>query len=432
MSERYKQSETLHRRAAKTLVGGVNSPVRAYKSVDLNPILIKHGEGSKVTDVDGNDYLDLVGSYGPMVLGHQHAHVQKEVSKSLLQGYSFGATTEMEIALAEFVCAHLTSCDKIRFVNSGTEATLSAIRLARAFTGRNKIIKFSGCYHGHADVFLVQAGSGLATLGIPDSKGTTANAVKDTLVAQYNDIESVSSLFQQYRNDIAAVIIEPVAGNMGIVLPEDGFLTDVKLLCEQNQALFIADEVMTGFRGHFGLACEIFGVQPDIVCLGKIVGGGFPVGAYGAREEIMNMVAPLGPVYQAGTLSGNPVAMTAGLATLTKLKALNPYEQFRKNAATIVSTIRDASEKTGIPTDTNMFGSMVHFFFHEPDVRNFSDAQESDTALFARFFKSMLDRGIFLPPSQFEAWFLNTELSTRDMNLLVQAIQDSFAEIANS
>ncbi len=432
MSDRYSQSETLHQRATQRMVGGVNSPVRAFKSVGLNPILMDNGLGSKITDVDKNDYLDLVGSYGPMILGHRHPSVQEEVLKSLEKGYSFGATSEKEIELAEFICDHIDTIDKIRFVNSGTEATLSAVRLARAYTGKDKIIKFSGCYHGHADIFLVQAGSGLATLGIPDSQGTTANAVKDTLVANYNDLNDVENLFEKYADEIAAVIIEPVAGNMGIVLPKEGFLSGVKELCEKNNALFIADEVMTGFRGQFGLASEMFGVAPDITCLGKIVGGGFPVGAYGAKEEIMNLVAPLGPVYQAGTLSGNPVAMSAGLATLKELKRLNPYDTFNKQSSEIVSAVQSYSEQFGIATDTNMFGSMVHFFFHQKSVSNFTEAQQSDTNRFSKFFSHMLDAGIYLPPSQFEAWFLNTAIDDHDMEMLKSSIQDSFHKIANT
>jgi len=340
----FKNSQKLYNKGLENLVGSVNSPVRAFASVGGNPLFIKKAKGSKITDVDGNKFVDLVLSYGPMILGHRHKKVQKAIDKALKNGYTFGASTKNEIKLAKIVCDAFPGMDKVRFVNSGTEAVLSGIRLARAFTGKDKIIKFAGCYHGHQDALLVAAGSGLATLSLPGSKGVPEGAVKNTLIANYNDLESVKAHFEEH-DDIAGVILEPVAGNMGVVTPKENFLKELKTYLESKGALLIVDEVMTGFRSKFGGAQELFDVEADITCLGKVIGGGFPVGAYGARNEIMEEVAPLGGMYQAGTLSGNPIAMAAGISTLTELKRQKPYEEFNKVAEIIEGFLLESAKK---------------------------------------------------------------------------------------
>ncbi len=419
----FQQSKMLFDRAKKHLVGGVNSPVRAYKSVGGNPLFIKKGKGSKIYDVDNNEYVDLVGSYGPLILGHAHQTVVEEVEKSLKQGFSFGATGEKEIELAEVVCNAFPGMDMIRFVNSGTEATMSAIRLARAYTKRNKIIKFAGCYHGHEDNLLVAAGSGVVTLGLPGSEGVPQEVVKDTLVALYNDIESVKKLLEQFEGEVATIIIEPVAGNMGVVKPKDDFLKKLRTLATEHKIVLIVDEVMTGFRSQFGGAQELLGIEADITCLGKVIGGGFPVGAYGGRKEIMEMVAPLGGVYQAGTLSGNPIAMTAGLATLKELKKLDPYSQFKKQTAYLKEQMIEIAEQHNVPIQVNSFGSMINVFFTDQKVVDFETAQTCDTEKFAEFFWSMTDAGIFLPPSQFEAWFLSAVHNDEDIEKIIEAFE---------
>ncbi|SDR78252.1 glutamate-1-semialdehyde 2,1-aminomutase [Polaribacter sp. KT25b] len=426
---KFKKSEKLYKKGLKNLVGAVNSPVRAFSSVGGNPLFIKKAKGTKITDVDGNKYIDLVLSYGPMILGHRHKKVQKAVEKALKNGYSFGASTENEIKLAKIVCDAFPGMDKVRFVNSGTEAVLSGIRLARAFTGKDKIIKFAGCYHGHQDALLVAAGSGLATLSLPGSKGVPEGAVKNTLIANYNDLESVKKHFKEYK-DIAAVIIEPIAGNMGVVLPEDNFLVELKKYLESKGALLIADEVMTGFRSKFGGAQELLGVQADITCLGKVIGGGFPVGAYGARNEIMEMVAPLGGMYQAGTLSGNPIAMAAGIATLTELKKQNPYEHFEEIASILEVLLLESAKKHKIGLVVNRFGSMINPFFLKGEVTNFVEAQLSDTKKFAVFFWEMINNGVFLPPSQFEAWFLSSALTDKDIKKIATAIDKAMLAVS--
>ncbi len=425
----FKNSQKLYNKGLKNLVGSVNSPVRAFASVGGNPLFIKKAKGSKITDVDNNTYVDLVLSYGPMILGHRHKKVQKAIDKALKNGYTFGASTENEIKLAKIVCDAFPGMDKVRFVNSGTEAVLSGIRLARAFTGRDKIIKFSGCYHGHQDALLVAAGSGLATLSLPGSKGVPEGAVKNTLIAEYNNLDSVKAHFEAH-DDIAGVIVEPIAGNMGVVIPEEGFLTELKSYLVSKGALLILDEVMTGFRSTFGGAQEVLGVEADITCLGKVVGGGFPVGAYGARNEIMEMVAPLGGMYQAGTLSGNPIAMAAGIATLTTLKKQNPYVQFNTVAATIQDALLSSAEKHGVAVTVNRFGSMMNPFFTDVTVTNFEDAQTSDTDKFAVFFWEMMRNGVFLPPSQYEAWFLSSALSEKDLVKIKNAIDAAMAKVA--
>ena len=427
----FKKSQKLYEKGLVNLVGAVNSPVRAFTSVGGNPLFIKRGRGSQIIDVDGNKYVDLVLSYGPMIIGHRHKKVQKAVHKALKNGYSFGASTENEITLAKIVCDAFPGMDKVRFVNSGTEAVLSGVRLARAYTGKDKIIKFSGCYHGHQDSLLVAAGSGLATLSIPGSKGVPKEAVKNTLIATYNDLDSVKKHFEEH-SDIAGVIIEPVGGNMGVVIPQNGFLKELKDFLHTKGALLIADEVMTGFRSKFGGAQELLGAEADITCLGKVIGGGFPVGAYGARNEIMECVAPLGGMYQAGTLSGNPIAMAGGISTLKELKRQNPYEKFNHIGERIETILLHAGEKYNVDVTVNRFGSMMNPFFTKVAVTNFAQAQTSDTSKFAIFFWEMIKNGVFLPPSQFEAWFLSSAISEEDISKIENAVDKSFQKIKES
>jgi len=428
---KFKNSERLYKKGQKHLVGAVNSPVRAFASVGGTPLFIKKAKGSKITDEDDNEYIDFVLSYGPMILGHRNKIVENEVKNALKKGTTFGATTKGELKLAQMVCEAFPGMDKVRFVNSGTEAVLSAIRLARAFTGHDKILKFAGCYHGHSDALLVAAGSGLATLSIPGSKGVPDDAVKNTLIAEYNNIESVKAHIEKHQ-DIAAVFIEPIAGNMGVVLPTPEFIKELRAITKENGILLVVDEVMTGFRSKFGGAQELLGIEADITCLGKVVGGGFPVGAYGARNEIMEMVSPLGEMYQAGTLSGNPIAMACGIATLKELEFQNPYKKFDKIAKQLEATLLDAAEKNGIDLQVNRFGSMINPFFTKEKVVNFKTAQSSNTELFKIFFWAMVENGIFLPPSQFEAWFLCTELSKKDILKTETAIYKAMEAVANT
>ena len=423
------KSIELYTKGKKNLVGAVNSPVRAFKSVGGVPVFIDHAKGSKIFDVDGNEYIDLVLSYGPMILGHRHEKVEKSIKKALKKGYSFGASTNKEIKLAKIVCDAFPGMDKVRFVNSGTEAVLSAIRLARAFTGYNKIIKFSGCYHGHSDALLVAAGSGLATLSLPGSAGVPDEAVKNTLIAEYNNLDSVQKHIDD-NQDIAAVIIEPIAGNMGVIEPSQDFIQQLRTITKKKGILLIVDEVMTGFRSKFGGAQELLGFEADITCLGKVIGGGFPVGAYGARNEIMEMVAPLGAMYQAGTLSGNPIAMAGGIATLKELKKQNPYKSLNKKASKIKDMLLSAAEKYGVALQVNHFGSMINPFFTDKEVTDFNSAQSSDTESFKIFFWQMMEHGVFLPPSQFEAWFLSSALSKKDLKKIETAIGISMAKVS--
>ncbi|MFB1039595.1 MAG: glutamate-1-semialdehyde 2,1-aminomutase, partial [Polaribacter sp.] len=419
----------LYKEGLVHLVGAVNSPVRAFTSVGGNPLFIKKAQGSKIIDVDGNKYIDLVLSYGPMVLGHRHKKVQKAITKALKSGYSFGASTENEIILAKIVCDAFPGMDKVRFVNSGTEAVISGVRLARSFTGKDKIIKFAGCYHGHQDSLLVAAGSGLATLSLPGSKGVPEGAVKNTLIATYNDLESVKKHFEEH-DDIAGVIIEPICGNMGVVIPQNNFLIALKEFLQSKGALLIADEVMTGFRSKFGGAQELLGVEADITCLGKVIGGGFPVGAYGARNEIMQEVAPLGGMYQAGTLSGNPIAMAGGISTLTELKRQNPYTQFNETASALENILLETAKKYNVDLVVNRFGSMMNPFFTKGKVTNFEEAQTSDTKKFAIFFWEMIKNGVFLPPSQFEAWFLSSAISEKDIKKIAAAVDKGMLAVS--
>lgn len=414
-------SKALFDKGQINLVGAVNSPVRAYKSVGGTPLFIKKAKGSKIIDVDNNQYIDLVLSYGPMILGHRPKKIEKSIVKALKNGYTFGATSAGEIELAKIICDAFPSMDKVRFVNSGTEAVLSALRLARAFTNKNKIIKFSGCYHGHTDALLVAAGSGLATLSLPGSSGVPKEAVQNTLIAEYNNIEKVKNHINKC-DDIAAVILEPITGNMGVIVPSPDFISELRKITKEKGILIIADEVMTGFRSKFGGAQELIDLEADITCLGKVIGGGFPVGAYGARNEIMKMVAPLGDMYQAGTLSGNPIAMASGIATLNELKKQNPFDTFNKVAKKIETMLKEAAKLNNIAIQVNRFGSMINPFFTKNKVVDFKTAQTSDTEKFKTFFWSMIQNGVFLPPSQFEAWFLSTALSNKDLKIIEKAI----------
>jgi glutamate-1-semialdehyde 2,1-aminomutase len=426
----FKKSEKLYEEGLVNLVGAVNSPVRAFNSVGGNPLFIKKAKDSTIVDVDGNKYVDYVVSYGPMVIGHRHKKVLKAVRKSLKNGFSFGASTKGEIKLAKLICDAFPTMDKVRFVNSGTEAVFSALRLARAYTGKSKIIKFSGCYHGHADALLVAAGSGLATLSMPGSNGVPKEAVKNTLIAKFNDLDSVKAQFEKHK-DIAAIILEPIAGNMGVVVPDGEFLKGIQQLAKEHNALIIADEVMTGFRSKFGGAQELLGLEADITCLGKVIGGGFPVGAYGARNEIMNKVAPLGDMYQAGTLSGNPVAMAAGYATLKELHKQSPYEKFENIADLLKTIIFESAKKYGVSVQVNSFGSMINPFFTHGEVTCFEDAQKCNSEQFSVFFWKLIECGVYIPPSQFEAWFLSSTLNKKDLEKTSRAIDQAMEAVAN-
>ncbi|TMC98992.1 MAG: glutamate-1-semialdehyde-2,1-aminomutase [Chloroflexi bacterium] len=403
-------SHTLYQEAQQLLPGGVNSPVRAFRGVGGEPIFIDSARGPYLFDVDGNRYLDYVQSWGPMILGHTHPSVVEAVIEASKRGFSFGAPTEAESELAKMVIESVPSIEMVRFVNSGTEATMSTLRLARAYTGRHKIIKFSGCYHGHADMLLVQAGSGVATMGLPDSPGVPPEATGNTLIAPYNDIEAVETLFHTYPTEIAAVIVEPVAANMGLVLPQPGFLEQLRSLTKAYGALLIFDEVMTGFRVALGGMQERVGITPDLTCLGKIIGGGLPVGAYGGRREIMEQVAPLGAMYQAGTLSGNPLAMAAGIATLTEMRKPGQYEELERKSQMLGNGLERVKNETGVELQFARIGAMFCLYFTGQPVTDYASAKSSDTASFAQYFWNMLARGIYLPPSQFEACFISLAL----------------------
>ncbi len=410
--------------------GGVSSPVRAFKAVGVEPPIISFGQGCRVTDVDGNEYVDYVSAYGPLILGHAHPAVTEILASSAQRGTAYGATTELEIELAGIICDAIASVDLIRFVNSGTEATMSALRLARAYTGRPKIVKFEGGYHGHADGLLAQAGSGQATLSLPDSPGVPASYAAETLLAPYNDIEAVRARFEESGDQIAAVIVEPIAGNMGVVPPAAGFLEGLREVTSEHGALLVFDEVITGFRLHFGGAQQILGVEPDITCLGKIIGGGLPVGAYGGRREIMENVAPLGSVYQAGTLSGNPLAMAAGIVTLRTLQEEGIYQRLEVSGIYLEDGIRRAAHAAEVLVQVNRVGSLLTVFFTGDPVTDFASAQRSDTDRFAAYFRQMLDRGVFLAPSQFEAMFLSAAHTDDEIQQTIDAASEAFAAIS--
>lgn len=422
-------SIALFAEAQTLLPGGVNSPVRAFRAVGGQPLFIKKGAGPYLFDVDGNRYIDYVLSWGPLILGHAHPRVVAALQEAIANGSSFGAPCPQEVELARLVTEMMPSIEMVRFVNSGTEATMSALRLARAFTGRTKFIKFQGNYHGHADMLLVQAGSGVATLGLPDSPGVPASTVADTLTVRYNDLAGVKELFRTFPGQIAAIIVEPVAGNMGMIPPVDGFLQGLRDVTAADSALLIFDEVMTGFRVHPGGAQSLYGITPDLTCLGKVIGGGLPVGAYGGRREIMQMVAPVGPMYQAGTLSGNPLAMTAGIETLRAIQDPGVWAQFDVLGDRLIEGITGAARKAGIPMRASRMGSMFGFFFTDQPVIDWETAKVADTQRFAAYFQAMLDNGVYLAPSQFEAGFLSTAHGAAEIEATVAAAERALAMI---
>ena len=409
--------------------GGVNSPVRAFKSVQSEPLFITHAKGSRLFDADGNSFIDYIGSWGPMILGHADPRITSEIEKAVQKGTSFGTPTEGEIELAEMICDAVPSVEMVRLVNSGSEAAMGALRVARGFTGRDKIIKFEGCYHGSVDALLVKAGSGATTLGIPDSPGVPQSFTEHTLSAPFNDLEAVIELTGNFPNEIAAIVLEPVAGNMGMIPPEHGFLQGLRELCDREGILLIFDEVMTGFRVDFSGAQALFQVMPDLSIFGKVIGGGLPVGAYGGRREIMLQVAPAGPVYQAGTLSGNPIAVSAGKTMLKILKEEDPYSDLGRKTATLNEALSDAAKKKGIPLETCSMGGMFGFFFSEKKVRNYEDALKCNRDYFITFFREVLSRGIYLAPSPFESLFLSSSHSEADLDQTIEAFQHGLAAI---
>lgn len=425
----HSKSAALFTEAQTVIPGGVNSPVRAFKSVGGEPLFIDRAAGSTLYDVDGNAYIDYVGSWGPMILGHSHPKVVEAVCRAAVLGSSFGAPTALEVALASMVRQAYPNMEQVRMVSSGTEATMSAIRLARGYTGRDKILKFEGCYHGHADSLLVKAGSGAATFGVPTSPGVPADFARHTLTAPYNDLEQVQTLADAHRGDLAAIILEPVAGNMGCVAPQPGFLKGLRELCDAEGIVLIMDEVMTGFRLSYGGAQQLYKVQGDLVCLGKIIGGGLPVGAFGGKREIMQQLAPEGPVYQAGTLSGNPLAMSAGIATLKLLQEPGFYQQLEVKSAYLEAGLSEAAKQCSKPTCLQRVGAMFCTYFHPGPVNSFADAAQSDTEAFGRFFRLMLENGVNLAPSQFEAGFMSAAHSQDDLDRTIAAARQAFAAL---
>ena len=422
-------SARLYAQAQRVIPGGVNSPVRAFGSVGGTPPFIEHARGSRLWDVDGRSYIDYVMSWGPLIHGHAPAGLIKALRKAAERGTSFGAPTAVEVELARLVCRLVPSIDRVRFVNSGTEATMSAIRVARASTGHDTIIKFAGCYHGHGDSFLVQAGSGATTLGVPTSPGVSRSHAANTAIASYNDLDSVKKVARKHRHKIAAIIVEPIAGNMGVVPPAPGFLKGLRALCDRYGIVLIFDEVISGFRASKGGAQALVGIKPDLTCLGKIIGGGLPVGAYGGRTDLMEMVAPVGPVYQAGTLSGNPLAMTAGVWALSNLSA-PLYRKLQKLSTRLVSGFQHAAKSNGIAVTINASGSVLTPFFSSQPVTNYASATAVDTEMYAAFFNGMLQQGIYPPPSQFEGWFLSAAHSERDIDKTIRAAQKVFATLS--
>jgi glutamate-1-semialdehyde 2,1-aminomutase len=418
----FQNSSSLFEKAKQFIPGGVNSPVRAFRAVGGSPLFIRSAKGAYLYDEDGNQYIDLINSWGPMILGHANPMVEEAVKRALTTSPSFGAPTAREVEMAELICSIIPSIEKVRMVNSGTEATMSAIRVARGYTGRDKIIKMEGCYHGHGDSFLIAAGSGALTFGTPDSPGVTIGTARDTLIAPYNDLEAVGRILDENRNEIAAIILEPVVGNMGCVLPLPGYLQGLRTLCDKHKTLLIFDEVMTGFRLSLGGAQQLYNIKPDLTTLGKIIGGGLPVGAYGGKREIMDFVSPLGPVYQAGTLSGNPLAMAAGLAMLQYLRE-NPsvYHRIEKSTSSLVEGIRKQLQHYGLNFTLNNVGSMFTLFFTGEHVIDFGTAKTSDTKRFAYYFQSMLQYGVYLPPSQYEAMFISDAIDDRVVDQILDA-----------
>ncbi|MBC2713972.1 MAG: glutamate-1-semialdehyde 2,1-aminomutase [Desulfobacteraceae bacterium] len=427
----YQKSGNLFERAKSMIPGGVNSPVRACRSVGMSPVFIEKAAGSKLIDADGNEYIDYIGSWGPMILGHSHPSVISAIEQVLKRGTSFGAPVDLEVELAEMIINAVPSVEKVRMVNSGTEATMSAIRVARGVTGRNTIVKFDGCYHGHADSFLVAAGSGVATLGIAGSPGVPEAVIAHTLSLPYNDIETFTSVMEKSGGSIAAVIVEPVAGNMGLVPPAKGFLEILRKETAKHGSLLIFDEVMTGFRVSYGGAQTLYNIDPDMSCFGKIVGGGLPVGAYGGKENIMSQVAPEGPVYQAGTLSGNPIAMAAGIAILKEIKKPGFYEALEKSSSRLAQGLEQAAANTGTKAVLNRVGSMVGLFLTDQPVANFDDAKTSDLDKFAAYYRKMFERGIYLAPSQFEALFISAAHSDQDIDDTIFAAEEVLTELGN-
>jgi glutamate-1-semialdehyde 2,1-aminomutase len=423
-------SERLFAEAVALMPGGVSSPVRAFRAVGGTPFFVERGEGAYLVDVDGNRYLDYVLSWGPLILGHAHPRVVRALEEAVRRGTSYGAPSPLELELARLIRDAMPSLELVRFVSSGTEATMSALRLARAFVGRPKVVKFTGCYHGHADLLLVQAGSGVATLGLPDSPGVTPGAVADTLTAPYNDLEAVELLFAEQGHAIAAVVVEPVAGNMGLVVPAEGFLEGLRRLTARYGALLVFDEVMTGFRVHPGGAQAMYGVTPDLTTLGKVIGGGLPVGAYGGPREIMELVAPAGSVYQAGTLSGNPLAMTAGIETLRFLAEPGVWEGVARSGERLFDGLGDAAAAAGVAVQPTRAGTMLGLFFTDSPIRDWEQAKRADTGRFAAFHRGLLERGVYVAPSQFEAWFLSTAHGDAEIDATVEAAREAFASLS--
>ena len=429
MARSYEKSKQAYAEAVNLMPGGVSSPVRAFKSVNMDPIFMESGLGAIIKDIDGNEYIDYVLSWGPLILGHSHPEVVQAIAETAAKGSSFGAPSYTENKLAKLVLDRLPAMDMIRFVSSGTEATMSALRVARGVTGRDKILKFEGSYHGHGDSLLIKAGSGVATLGLPDSPGVPADIAKNTLTVAYNDLTSAKAVFEKFGSELAAVIVEPVAGNMGVVPPQPEFLQGLRDLTKEHGTILIFDEVMTGFRVDYGCAQGYYGIAPDMTCLGKVIGGGLPVGAYAGKKEIMEQVAPAGPIYQAGTLSGNPLAMTAGYETLSRLD-VGSYEYFKKLGDQLEEGFRAAATKYNIPHTVNRAGSMIGFFFTNEDVVDFASAKTSDLQLFAEYFRLMAEEGIFLPPSQFEGLFISTAHTEEHIAKTVEAFHTVFAKLA--